>query len=233
MEYLEESLRVQSAKVKLRQVRVLATKTVEHSERSPQKTFFSLEEFEELDESAKFQAKAVIRAVDAPNVQQAESEDSIIAFGSVTVEKTYRGSGETVRCAVEGAITLENKEDLVRLCQKRTEQAHFRTDSKSSLCTPEQVGRSFIFRPPLISNERCGDASGYWSVVASGCEQMGVGPVSSVSSDGRDLCPSSLWTRLENFSRLFCEETMQGQGACPGFMYMTITPLHERSNTVA
>src|SRR5271165_2851246 len=61
---------------------LLATKSIEHSERAPQKTFFSLEDFEELDGSAKFQAKVLVRAVDSPAVPPAESEDFIIVFGT-------------------------------------------------------------------------------------------------------------------------------------------------------
>ncbi|UVT22060.1 MAG: ATP-binding protein [Nitrospira sp.] len=197
---------------------VLATKTIEHSERAPQKTFFSFEDFEELDESAKFQAKVVVRAIDAPEVQPDESEDFIIAFGAMAVQKTYRGSGETVRCAVEGAIILESKEELVALCHKRAEYAHFRTDSKGYIIMrPNHVGRSFrIFRPPLISEienkwEANPEAIGRWSIQvrADGTRsgELQFHPVE------RGNCPESTWSRLETASRLFCEDTMQGPGA--------------------
>lgn len=196
---------------------VLATKTIEHSERAPQKTFFSFEDFEELDESAKFQAKVVIRAVDAPDVRQDESEDFIIAFGALAVEKTYRGSGETVRCAVEGAIMLDSKDDLVELCHKRAEHAHFRTDSKGYIIMrPNQAVRSFrIFRPTLIS-----EIEGKWQVRPEAIGRWSL----QVRADGtrsgeltfhpleRGDCPESTWSRLQTASRLFCEDTMQGPG---------------------
>ena len=74
-----------------------------------------------------------------------------------------------MRCAVEGAITLENKEDLIALCRKRADIAHFRTDSKGYIIMrPSQKGRTFrIFRPPLIAEveekwKQSADTIGRW-----------------------------------------------------------------------
>jgi DNA phosphorothioation-dependent restriction protein DptH len=196
---------------------VLATKNIDHSERAPQKTFFSFEDFDELDESAKFQAKVLVGAVDAPDVTAAESEDFIIVFGTVVDPKTYHGSGETVRCAVEGAISLENKDDVVALCHKRADGAHFRTDSKGYIIVrPSQAGRSFrVFRPPLIAEveqqwKTSPEAVGRWTlqVRADGTRS---GPLMFQPLVGSD-CPEAEWNRLVTASRLFCEDTMQGPG---------------------
>ena len=196
---------------------VLATKNIDHGERAPQKTFFSPDDFEELDESAKFQARVVVRAVDAPDVPPAESEDFIIVFGSLDKDERYRGGGETVRCAVEGAITLENKEDLIALCRKRADIAHFRTDSKGYIIMrPSQKSRSFrVFRPPLIAEveeqwKRSADTIGRWmlQVRADGTR---AGELKFQQLERKE-CPEAEWTRLLTASRLFCEDTMQGPG---------------------
>jgi DNA phosphorothioation-dependent restriction protein DptH len=196
---------------------VLATKNIDHGDRIPQKTFFSPEDFEELDESAKFQARVVVRAVDAPDVQAAESEDFIIVFGTLDQAGTYRGSGKTVRCAVEGAITLEDKNDLIALCRKRAEIAHFRTDSKGYIILrPSQKGRTFrIFRPPLIAEvekkwKQRADTIGRW-ILQVRADGTRAGELKFQQIERGDS-PEPEWARLLTASRLFCEDTMQGPG---------------------
>jgi DNA phosphorothioation-dependent restriction protein DptH len=197
---------------------VLATKNIDHGDRIPQKTFFSPEDFDELDESAKFQAKVTVRAVDAPDVQAAESEDFIIVFGTLDQAETYRGSGKTVRCAVEGAITLENKDDLIALCRKRADSAQFRTDSKGYIIMrPSQTGRTFrIFRPPLIAEveekwKQSADAIGRW-ILQVRADGSRAGELKFQPLERGDS-PEAEWARLLTASRLFCEDIMQGPGA--------------------
>lgn len=196
---------------------VLASKNVDHSEGVPQKTSFNLEDFEELDESAKFQANVVLRAVDAPEVPSAKSEDFIIVFGNAADPTPPHGSGETVRCIVEGAITLENKDDLPALCGLRADTQHFRTDSKGYIIMrPSQTGHSFrVFRPPLIAEveqqwESRADAIGRWTlqVRADGTRS---GTLTFQPLERGD-CPEAEWNRLATASRLFCEDIMQGPG---------------------
>ncbi len=203
---------------------VLAVKTIEHNEKSPQKTFFGLEDFEELDGSAKFQAKIVIRAIDSPGVNEAVSEDFIIVFGTVDDHTAYHGSGETIRCAVDGAIALEERDDLAALCRLRDDTNHFRTDAKGFIVMRTGASRRSyrIFRPPLIADleqqwKRRPEAIGRWMIQLR-ADGSRAGELQFIELN-RETCPEAQWTRLVNASRLFCEDAMKGPG-CLSRIYL-------------
>lgn len=196
---------------------VLASKNVDHRENPPQKINFSVDDFEELDEASKFTAQVVVRAVGADGVEDAKSEEFNIVFGDVGTQTAHQGSGDTYRCAVEGAINLESREELVAFCKARGEGNHYREDNKSFvIMRANSKIRCFrVFRPPLIKMvedqwSAMTGAIGRWTIQVRADGTRSGEPIFHAIERGD--CTEAKWARLLNVSRLYCEETLQGQG---------------------
>ncbi|HMW28566.1 MAG TPA: hypothetical protein PKE44_03240 [Plasticicumulans sp.] len=61
---------------------VLAEKTVSHATKAPQKCVFTADDFGELEESARYEAKVIVRALVATDESDAEEQDSPFRDGS-------------------------------------------------------------------------------------------------------------------------------------------------------
>ena len=196
---------------------ILATKPVEQGERSPQKIVFTIEDFEDLGENSKFHARVVVKAVDAEEVDPALSDEFIIVFGDAP-EPKYVGSGETVRCVAEGAISLDSFDDMRALVRQRGEPEQFRTDDRNYITVhPSGANRSFrIFRPRLIEEIETTwsahpDQIGRWSIqVRPDGSREGALQFYPIE---RGACPELDWQKLFLSTKRFCEDTMKGPGA--------------------
>jgi DNA phosphorothioation-dependent restriction protein DptH len=186
---------------------ILSSRAVPHKEKGPQKTAFTLEDFEELDESARFEAIVRVTAVGHSQVLPADSDEFILEFGihEGTVSST---AGRVVRSFVEGAVTVNGREDFDT--EIRDLQLHAHQDKQGYITWRSPSGRSFrVLRPSLIreveqdwTDHR--GAVGRWSVRVradgSPAEALVFHPFE------RGECGEELWDRLSRASRRLCEE---------------------------
>ena len=89
----------------------LAAETVAHRDKSPQKAVFSLEDFEDLDSDAKFEAFVRVAAIAADGVEPVESEEIVLEFGQAETQTTA-SSGQIVRTLADGAIAIATRAEF-------------------------------------------------------------------------------------------------------------------------
>jgi len=194
----------------------LSVKMVEHADRDHQKVVFTLDDFPELDESAKFEAQVIITAIDVDNVEPAESEEFLLLSGTKP-DVTPVGQGKTVRCAVEGIISLERREEALACWHDRADTNRFREDAKGYIVVrPHGSGKSFrIFRPSLTKEVEAQwganpTAIARWTVrVRNDGSRVGALEMHAV---GQGDCAPTAWDRLVSSSRRLCEDAMVGPG---------------------
>ncbi|RTL43633.1 MAG: hypothetical protein EKK48_07765 [Candidatus Melainabacteria bacterium] len=85
---------------------VLAEQVVSHSGKDPQKSKFTEEDFADIEEGSKFEAKIIIKAVGIENVREIETEEFILSIGRESKD-VRSASGQHLRCLIDGAIALE------------------------------------------------------------------------------------------------------------------------------
>jgi len=191
----------------------LATRTVPHKPKGPQKTVFTLEDFEELDETARFEAFVRVSAVGRDDVQAADGEEFILEFGvhEGTVSST---AGSKVRSIVEGAVIIDSRENFDAAIKDLHLRAH--EDKKGYIAWRSPSGRSFrVLRPSLIREAEQhwiaqGGPIGRWSVVvrADGSRAETI----VFHHIDRGDCPEDLWDRLWKASNRMCGEAGKGSG---------------------
>ncbi|MBF0555151.1 MAG: hypothetical protein HQK96_11450 [Nitrospirae bacterium] len=135
-----------------------------HSGRNEEKCRFSNNNFDMLNENALISAKVVVSVIGDSSVEQQESEEFTIRFGSPP-DVPPGGVGKKVRTFSEGLIELEDRETVSNFVSSITENLK----GFVVLRTPQR-GKSFrVFRPPLIRDvekqwiENSG-AIGHWRV---------------------------------------------------------------------
>lgn len=122
----------------------LAEKKTSHSGKNPQKCAFTIDDFE-LEEGAKFEAVVRIRAIGNDEIEGI-TEDFLLLFGDAP-EKTRSSSGTIVRALVEGAISIENKEDFVNACSSNQ---NFGRDSKGFITFHYQNKNAKVYCSSLL-----------------------------------------------------------------------------------
>lgn len=191
----------------------LAVRTVAHKPKGPQKVAFSFEDFEELDENARFEAFVRLSAVGLPEVQSQDTEQFLLEFGQ------YEGissssSGPVVRCFVEGAIECATRAEF----DAAVKDFHLRAteDKKGYLAWRAGSGRSVrVLRPALIREiehnwTSAGGAPGRWSVRVRADGSRSEAVVFQAIEQGQ--CADAVWERLNTANRRLCEEAARGPG---------------------
>lgn len=129
---------------------VLAEKSVSHSGRSPQKAVFTQDDFEDIEENARFEAQIFIRAL-GENTCEAISEDFVLCFGET--DKPAKSSAGKVFPTLALAIAhiAPDNDAFKRLARDPGNRQFFGSDAKGYIsCRWEgKVGK--VFSPPLLS----------------------------------------------------------------------------------
>jgi DNA phosphorothioation-dependent restriction protein DptH len=191
----------------------LAVRTVAHKPKGPQKVVFALEDFDEIDEAARFEAFVRVSATGQTQVSPADTEDFILEFGH------YKGdvsstAGPVIRCLVEGVVTIDSKEDFDIVLKELHHQCH--EDKKGYVAWRSPSGRSFrVLRPSLIREVELDWASrtgalGRW-IVRVRADGSRAQPVRFHGIERVNLS-EDLWNRLAKASRRLCEEMANGPG---------------------
>lgn len=195
----------------------LASRDVSHSAKKDEKCRFTDDDFSMLSDDALINAKIVISVVGDDSIEEQESDEFVIRFGTPP-DKGTGGIGKIMRAFSEGLIELDDRDTLTALASATDS---FPLDSKGYvvLRTPQR-GKSFrVFRPPLIHEveqdwiARSGQI-GRWRVkVRASGARAGIPefvPIEPSSASG--TASQSLWDRATNASRRMAERF----GTCGG-----------------
>lgn len=187
----------------------LASQGIEHKEKSPQKAVFSVDDFEDIDDGAKFEVIVRVDAVGADGVSLAESEGFVLEFG-LTEEIVSVASGQIVRAMVEGVISRGTYEDFADAADKAHLQPQATQDKKGYISWRVGGARGVrVIRPVLI---RMSEESFCTNKGAPGRWRL------SVRSDGtpndnlqfvpfdRSKCNPGVWEKIEVASRKLAED---------------------------
>ena len=201
---------------------VLAEQKVVHTGKEIQRCKFTDEEFVELDEDSKFDARVVIKALGVEGVEEQETEDFILAFGDVT-GSVKTSSGLTVRTVIEGMINLETRDDLVEACKKRGNSQIWDEDKKGFVVFRTAGKGARVYRPALIKQlekawEEEAGAIGRWCIkVRTDGSPVGLPKFIPTKSTS---CAPNIWEKIVAKSRELCELAMEG----PGFLGLVYEP---------
>ncbi len=196
---------------------VLAQQDVVHSGRSYQTCQFTNEDFEHLDEEAKFDAKVVIRPIGLEEVDKGETEDFILSFGK-TESQVQSGTGQKVRALVEVACGIESKEEFSKACAP----SNYSEDSKGFITFRYSKVRSRVFRPPLIKEieeswVEEGGAVGRW-IIRVRTNGLKVGTPEFVNIPKDNCSDSKSWEKIVTASRLLSDLVRNSSGLI-GFIH--------------
>ncbi len=185
----------------------LASRDVPHAAKKEEKCRFTDDDFSMLSEDALINAKIVVSVIGDDAVEEQESDEFVIRFGTPP-DKGTGGVGKIMRTFSEGLIELDDR-DTVTVLASATDS--FPLDSKGYvvLRTPQR-GKSFrVFRPPLIHEieqdwvSRGGEI-GRWRVkVRASGARAGVPEFVPIGSP--DSSAGTLWDRATNASRRMAE----------------------------
>lgn len=130
----------------------LAAQTVSLNGRKEQKASFGPEDFSDLDESGRWQAHIEVSAVGSPDVASATSSDFTVCFGEAE-DRERVSAGKIYRCAVEGALDLETREEAEALAEAAAAGKQGQPDKNGFLSFhPSEKTRAFrVERPPLLA----------------------------------------------------------------------------------
>jgi DNA phosphorothioation-dependent restriction protein DptH len=128
----------------------LAERTVTHRDRQPQQLVFSLEDFEELEGTEKFQAVVQVASVGSGDVSAVISEEFLLEFGQAS-GKAIASSGHIERTLVDGAIGIATRAGFDEAIAGGHLGTRISEDRKGFLSWRGEGGRSVrVLRPALI-----------------------------------------------------------------------------------
>lgn len=137
----------------------LAEKTISHVAKGPQKCVFTQEDFGELEESARFEAEVVIRALTAESLLESDerespfralSEDFILCFGeSDKPAKTSAGSVYPT-LALAAIQVAKEREDFDRLADNPGDRQAFSRDAKGYIACRVDGKAARVLCPNLL-----------------------------------------------------------------------------------
>ena len=140
---------------------VLAEKTITHAAKGPQKCVFTQDDFGELEESARFEAEVVIRALVAESVAAeeagenpliAKSEDFILCFGE-TKEAAKSSAGNVYPTLALAAIQVApDMEAFDRLCDNPGDRHAFSLDAKGYITCRVEGKAARVLCPNLLTD---------------------------------------------------------------------------------
>jgi DNA phosphorothioation-dependent restriction protein DptH len=135
---------------------VLAERTLEHKGRREQKVIFSQDDFDELDEHARFQAQVRVSAV-GDDCEPAESEVFVLCFGEPAAGKTAGSAGKTApSLALAAAQVADDWESFKLLGKNPQDPSLFQTDDKGFVLCKQNDRVAKVFSPPLF-RDLCND----------------------------------------------------------------------------
>lgn len=191
---------------------VLAEKRITHCVKNPQKISFTSDDFESIDENAKFEARVLVKAIGDQDIE-ARTEDFVLRFGSAE-ERTRSSSASVQRSLVEAAIAIESREDFEIVMREHQNPCYYSHDKKGYITFRYRSKSGKVFCPPLLKTiekdwvDRNG-AVGRWKIkIRADGDQVGKPEFIEIPPD----CSDSLWTRLCQSSAKICDTLKIGQG---------------------
>lgn len=197
----------------------LVSRQIGHAGKDTQQCAFTAEDFEELDEGGKWEAKVRVQpvGVDSPEpsgeVPESplckDSEPFILTFG--TGDATPKASvGKKARALVEEAIRLSSPEDFEAACR-----APITEDAQGYLSFKAGGKGGRAYRPPLIKavEEDWRQRSyqvGRWAVRVRTDGSIADTPAFVASEQGH--CDAEAWKRLEDTSRQIGQRALDRGG---------------------
>jgi hypothetical protein len=193
----------------------LASRTVSHKQTNPQKAVFAADDFEEFDESARFEAFIRVFAPGRDDVIPQDTEEFLLEIGQAP-GNAESSSGKVVRCLVEGAIGLATQEEFseaAKSCSIRVVE-----DRKGYVVwrAGPGAGRTFkVSRPPLIAEmEKAwhahGGRAGRWQVRVR-ADGSRTDQVKFLELEQGE-CPVEVWERVLRAGQRLASESAQGPG---------------------
>lgn len=187
----------------------LAEQTIGQRDRAPQKAVFSLEDFEDFDLEAKFEAFVRVAAIASDRVDPVQSEEFILEFGQVSAKPTA-GSGQIVRTMADGAIAIPTRAGFDEAIKDGHLPPRCSEDKKGYISWRVEGGRSIrVVRPVLIrlveeNWQALEGAVGRWIARVRGDGSL-AGPPQFRPLD-RGACDASVWDRVVDASRKLAGE---------------------------
>ena len=131
---------------------VLAERTLDHKGRREQKVIFSQDDFDELDEDARFQAQVRVAAL-GDDCEPAESEVFVLCFGEPAAGPTTSSAGRTApSLALAAAQVADDWESFKHLGKNPQDPSLFETDKKGFVLCKHKDRVAKVFSPPLFRN---------------------------------------------------------------------------------
>lgn len=128
----------------------LAEQVISHKEKGPQRAVFSLEEFEDLDADAKFEAFVQIAPIGVEGVDAQRTEEFVLEFGHVS-GRASASSGQIVRTLADGAIAIGGRAEFDEAIAEGHLPPRVTEDRKGFISWRGKGSRSVrVLRPALI-----------------------------------------------------------------------------------
>ncbi|KOR30061.1 hypothetical protein TI04_07105 [Achromatium sp. WMS2] len=172
---------------------ILAEKSIIHTGAELQKTVFTVEDFEELDDNAKFEARVVIRALGDTPCEQ-ESLDFILYFGERKETVKIKSSGKIYSSLIFAIVHLvTTRQDFDELITKITNGSTdvIDIDKKGYISCRWKGKLGRVFCPPLLSalhkdwQQRQGQLGRWRQTIRP--DGVAVGPVEFISIPESDV----------------------------------------------
>jgi len=191
---------------------VLAEKRITHASKNPQRISFSAEDFEDIEEDAKFEAQARVTAIGDQDIG-ACTEDFILRFGPPD-EKTRSSSANEQRSLIEAIIAIEDSHDFEKFVRDHENRDFYSRDKKGYIIVRHKTRSGKIFCPPLVPVierdwAQRGGPVGRWKIkIRSDGERVGDPEFLDIVPD----CSDNPWTRLCDASAKVCRVMSSGCG---------------------
>jgi len=201
----------------------LASRTVAHKQANPQKAVFTAEDFEELDERARFEAIVRISALGRDEPKPQDTEEFLLEFGEAE-GKAESTSGKVVRCLVEGAIMLPTAGEFREAANACPAGANEDRKGYIAWRAPSGAGHTFkVLRPLLIAEmeeqwHAHDGRAGRWQVRVRTDGSRAGKLVFLALEQGEDQ--ADVWERVQRAGQRLAGEAVRG----PGLIARILTP---------
>jgi len=195
---------------------VLAEKTISHSGRGAQKCLFTQDDFGEIEESARFEAVVVIRALVAETLQDgsegednqlyAKSEDFILCFGETTQAAKSSVGNVYPTLALAALQVAKDAPAFLSLADNPANKHAFSRDDKGYITCRHDGKAGRVLCPNLLLDiafdwgAAHGGTPGRWQIQVRSDGSVSDKPVFIASPVGSDAAG----TRFAQASRDFC-----------------------------
>lgn len=197
----------------------LVSRQVGHTGKETQQCAFTVDDFEELDEGGKWEAKVRVQPVGAESPELdgeagdsplcRESETFILTFGTGPVP-IVESVGKKARALVEEAIKLPTPEDFEEACRAPVDE-----DKQGYLSFKVKGKGGRTFRPRLVRDveedwRQRGYPVGRWAVRVRPDGSL-AGGVTFIQSE-QGACEADVWKKLEDSTRLMGQRALERGG---------------------